>query len=144
VPDNAQFKHGNVTGIVRDAFFAVYNMLGYGFLEKVYTRAMELELTRRGIHVQRECPIPVYYLGQKVGEYYADLVVADCVIVELKAAEALAEEHEAQLLNYLKATRYEVGMLLNFGPAPEIKRRVMDNLNKGSMRWLSEAESTQQ
>ena len=121
------------------AFYAVYNVLGYGFLEKVYAKAMLIELHARGVLAQDQAPIVVHYHGQSVGEYFADLLVANTVIVELKAAKDLAPEHEAQLLNYLKATACEVGLLLNpsatlrtsFGPEPQIKRKVYDNKRKG-------------
>lgn len=115
----------------------VYNNLGYGFLEKVYRNAMVIELRRMGLNVVSEAPITVYYEGEVVGEYFADLLVDDAVIVELKAVERLSPEHEAQLLNYLKATPYEVGLLLNFGPQAEVKRKAFDNARKGSLRWLT-------
>ena len=91
------------------------------------------------MEVTSEARIRVYYEGEVVGEYFADLLVAGVVIVELKAMKSLLEEHEAQLLNYLKATPYEVGLLLNFGPKPEIKRKAFDNSRKGSMHWLGES-----
>jgi GxxExxY protein len=87
----------------------------------------------------QQAEIKVYYAGVVVGEYYADLLVADAVIVEIKAVRALLKEHEAQLLNYLKATPYEVGLLLNFGPKPEIKRKVYDNERKGGLGWRQRA-----
>jgi GxxExxY protein len=130
------YKHSELTEEIIGAFFAVYNALGYGFLEKVYANALKLELERRGLKVMREFPIVVRYLGQEVGEYYADLIVNDLVIVEVKATKTLLQEHEAQLLNYLKATPYEVGLLLNFGPKPEQKRRSFDNNRKEW--WLAE------
>ena len=95
-----------------------------------------MELRQLGLTVVQEAPIQVHYNGEVVGEYFADLLVSDAVIVELKAAKALTEAHEAQLLNYLKATPYEVGLLLNFGPKPEIKRKAFDNARKGSLHWL--------
>jgi GxxExxY protein len=130
------YKHTDITDKIIAAFYTVYNTLGYGFLEKVYRNAMAIELTKQGINVRPEAEINVYYDGQLVGEYKADLLVAEAVIVELKAVRQLAEDHEAQLLNYLKATPYEVGLLLNFGPKPEIKRKAFDNSRKGSMQWL--------
>jgi GxxExxY protein len=130
------YKHSELTEAIIGAFFAVYSALGYGFLEKVYVNALKLELERRGLKVECEFPIIVRYLGQKVGEYYADLIVNDLVIVEVKATKALIQEHEAQLLNYLKATPYEVGLLLNFGPKPEQKRRSFDNNRKEW--WLAD------
>lgn len=123
-------KHSELTEEIIGAFFAVYNALGYGFLEKVYVNALKIELERRRLKVACEYPIVVHYLEQAIDEYYADLVVNNLVIVEVKATKALSQEHEAQLLNYLKATPYEVGLLLNFGPKPEQKRRSFDNNRK--------------
>ncbi len=127
-------KHEQTTNRIIQAFYTVYYTLGPGFLEKVYENALALELRSCGLSVVQQAPIKVYYAGTIVGEYYADLLVADAVIVELKAAQALAPEHEAQLLNYLKATPYEVGLLLNFGRKPEIRRKVFDNERKGGLR----------
>ena len=114
------YKHAEITDKVIAAFYKVYNTLGYGFLEKVYENAMVIELRKQGLEVQAQTPITVFYESQVVGEYFADLLVACAVIVELKAAKDLCDEHEAQLLNYLKATPYEVGLLLNFG-APSLQ-----------------------
>ena len=124
------YKHSDLTEKILGAFYAVYSTLGYGFLEKVYVKALMIELTKRGMIVRDEYPIKVYYDGQLIGEYFADIVVNDLVILEIKATGVLAKEHEAQLLNYLKATPYEVGLLLNFGPKPENKRRSFDNNRK--------------
>jgi len=131
------FKHADVTELIIKAFYTAYNTLDYGFLEKVYRNALAIELRRLGLDVIQEARITVYYNGEVVGEYLADLLVAGAVIVELKAVKSLLSEHEAQLLNYLKATPYEVGLLLNFGPRPESKRKAFDNSRKGSMRWLA-------
>jgi len=133
-----EFKHGDVTDLVLKAFYRVYGTLGYGFLEKVYRNSLAVELCRMKLDVVQEARIEVYYEGEVVGEYYADLLVANAVLVEVKSVPRLLEEHEAQLLNYLKATPYEVGLLLNFGPKPEVKRKVFDNSRKGSLRWLEE------
>ena len=135
------FKHTDITELIIKAFYKVYNTLGYGFLEKVYRNALAIELRKLGLEVIPEMRIVVYYDGKAIGEYFADLLVAGVVIVELKAVKRLVEEHEAQLLNYLKATPYEVGLLLNFGPKPEIKRKAFDNSRKGSMRWLEKQPS---
>jgi GxxExxY protein len=126
----------DITQQIIKAFYAVYNTLGYGFLEKVYENAMAIELRHLGLHVVAQAGIDVYYAGSHIGQYSADLLVNDQVLIELKAARTLLPEHEAQLLNYLKATPYEVGLLLNFGPKPQIKRKVYDNERKGSMTWL--------
>jgi GxxExxY protein len=101
--------------------------------------ALAIELRKLGLEVISEARIIIYYDDKVVGEYFADLLVAGAVIVELKAVRKLLEEHEAQLLNYLKATPYEVGLLLNFGPKPEIKRKAFDNSRKGSMLWLEKS-----
>jgi GxxExxY protein len=106
------------------AFFKVYNTLGYGFLEKVYERALLIELKKSGLSVERQCKVKVFYEGHEVGIYYADLIVENKLIIELKAAEQLRIEHELQLINYLKATKIEVGLLLNFGKRPQFKRKI--------------------
>ena len=124
------YKHSDLTEQIIGAFYAVYSALGYGFLENVYVKALMIELKYRGMTVRDELPIQVYYAGQMIGEYFADLVVNDLVILEIKATKCLVTEHEAQLLNCLKATPYEVGLLLNFGPKPETKRRSFDNNRK--------------
>jgi GxxExxY protein len=133
------YKHSDLTEQIIGAFYAVYSALGYGFLENVYVKALMIELARRGMNGRSELPIKVYYLGQLIGEYFADLIVNDLIILEIKAAKSLVDEHEAQLLNYLKATPYEVGLLLNFGPKPETKRRSFDNTRKEW--WLAQNSS---
>ena len=134
------YKHTEITDKIINAFYAVYNKLGYGFLEKVYRNAMAIEVSKLGLPVVPEAPIRVYYAGQIVGDYFADLLVADAVIVELKARRQLTQEHEAQLLNYLKATPYEVGLLLNFGPKPTLRRKAYDNSRKGTLDWVRKAK----
>lgn len=128
-------KQADVTDKILGAFFKVYNTLGYGFTEKVYENALAIELRKAGLKVEQQKGIIVYYEGQVVGEYAADVIVGEAVLLELKAARNLVEEHEAQLLNYLKATTFEVGLLLNFGPKPEHRRKVFDNERKGSLSW---------
>ncbi len=113
--------------IIVKSFYSVYNELGFGFLEKNYENAMAYELRNRGLHVEQQAPINVLYKKQIVGEYFADLLVEECVICELKVAKYLLQAHEAQLLNYLRATHIELGMLLNFGLEPEIKRKLHQN-----------------
>lgn len=122
--------HEGITQTIIGDFYKVYNVLGYGFLEKVYENALAYELTQSGLVVRQQWPIKVYYARQLVGEYIADMLVAERVIVELKAAESLSRAHEAQLLNYLKATEIEVGLLLNFGPKPEFIRKIYTNDHK--------------
>src|SRR5262249_35194274 len=126
-------KYGALTEQIIQAFYHVYNVLGHGLLEKVYENAMVLELRRRGLKGQPQARIQVYYQGQPVGEYFADLLAEESVIVELKAAECLANEHHAQLINYLKATALEVGLLLNFGPKPELRRKIFETARKGGV-----------
>ncbi|HPE57010.1 MAG TPA: GxxExxY protein [Bacteroidales bacterium] len=122
-----EIKHKGITDRIIRAFNNVYNTLGYGFLEKVYENSMLLELTEIGLSVQKQYPIDVYYKEKLVGSYFADLLVEEKVIVELKAAEAICEEHEFQLINYLKASDIEIGLLLNFGKEPQFKRKIFTN-----------------
>jgi GxxExxY protein len=124
--------HEELTSKIIGAFFKVYNTLGYGFLEKVYENSLKIELLKLGFKVEQQKNIRVFYEGYDVGDYFADLIISDLVIIELKAAEAICEEHEAQLLNYLKATNKEVGLLLNFGKEAKFVRKVFSNENKKS------------
>ena len=128
--DYEDIKHKELTEKIINIFFRVYNKLGYGFLEKVYENAIMLELKKENIPAVSQSPIKVLYENETIGEYLADILVDNKVIVEIKAAKGLALENEAQLLNYLKATDIEVGLLLNFGAKPEIKRKVFDNDRK--------------
>lgn len=129
-------KHQDITDKILYAFYkVVYPQLGYGFLEKVYENALCITLCGLGLKVQQQARIDVHFQGQVVGEYYADLLGEDRVIVELKAASRLLLEHEAQLLNYLRATPYEVGLVLNFGPKPQFVRKAFDNSRK-SPTWI--------
>ncbi len=123
-------KHEEITEKIIKAFYKVYNTLGYGFLEKVYLNALLIELRKMGIKADKEKRVLVYYEGQVVGDYNADLTVEDVVICELKTSEQLYEGDEHQLVNYLKATEIEVGLLLNFGKRPEVKRKIYDNDRK--------------
>lgn len=124
------YKHSDITGKIIKAFYSVYNKLGYGFLEKVYENALILELEKLGFNCMQQKSIEVFYDEVKVGQYFADIIVNNSVIIELKAAESLCKEHEYQLINYLKATNIEVGLLLNFGENPEFKRKVFSNTRK--------------
>ena len=125
-----KYQHTVLTDSILCCFYSVYNTLGYGFLEKVYQRALCVELESRGISAVAEAPITVLYRGQVVGEYFCDVLVENNVILEIKATNSLIAKHEAQLLNYLKATPIEVGLLLNFGPDPQVKRKVYSNSGK--------------
>ncbi|MCF6265678.1 MAG: GxxExxY protein [Desulfuromusa sp.] len=123
-------RHSVLTDSILCCFYSVYNTLGYGFLEKVYQRALCFELESRGISAVAETPITVLYRNQVVGEYFCDVLVENSVILELKATDFLMAKHEAQLLNYLKATPVDVGLLSNFGPDPQVKRKVYSNNRK--------------
>ena len=125
-----ELLHKNITDIILKSYYKVFNNLGYGFLEKVYENALFYELKKQGLVCEKQKPIKVYYDEIQVGEYYADIIVNECIIIELKAAESLAEEHEFQLINYLKATDIEVGLLLNFGKNPQFKRKIFTNNKK--------------
>jgi GxxExxY protein len=130
------YLHSDITSEIINAFYKVYNQLGYGFLEKVYQNSLLIELRRLGLECAALQPIDVFYEEYKVGFYIADIIVNNCVIIEIKAAEALCEEHEAQLVNYLRATDIEVGLLLNFGKKAELKKvfsTEFKNLNKSSL-----------
>ncbi len=116
-----------VATIVVKAFYVVYNELGYGFLEKIYERALVMELRLRGLNVQQQKRILVHYKGVEMGEHFLDIVVENCVIIELKAVRALCAEHNAQTVNYLKATDIELALLVNFGPQPKVIRKLFDN-----------------
>ena len=122
--------HRDLTGSILKIFFEVYNELGYGFLERVYQNALFYELESNGFQVEAQKKIKVYYKEIEVGEYYADIIVNDLVILELKASEYLVEAYEFQLINYLKSTDIEVGLLLNFGKKPEFIRKVYQNYKK--------------
>jgi len=123
-------KYNDITDKVIKAFYYVYNKLGYGFLEKVYENAMVVTLKKYGCNIIQQFPAKVYFEGEIVGDYYADLIVDNCVIVELRASESIIEAHESQLINYLKATNIEVGLILNFGVKPEFRRKVFSRLVK--------------
>jgi GxxExxY protein len=128
-------KHKELTDKILYAFFkVVYAELGYGFLEKVYENALANVLREQGLQTEQQARIEVNFRDRVVGEYYADLLVDQLVIVEIKAVSNLLPEHEAQLLNYLRATPYEVGLLLNFGPKPDFRRKIFDNERK-NVTW---------
>lgn len=125
-----KYPHKELTDKIIQVFYCVYNELGYGFLENVYQNALYLELQQKGFHTEAQQPIDVYYKNTIVGKYKADLIVNDTVIVELKATDGLMLEHEYQLINYLRATNKEVGLLLNFGIKPDIRRKIFTNDRK--------------
>jgi GxxExxY protein len=123
-----EYLYKEKTENIIKCFYNVYNILGFGFLEKVYENALYNELTDAGFSCERQKQIAVFYKGREVGEYYADILVDDTIILELKTSESICKEHEYQLINYLRATNLEVGLLLNFGKKPEIKRKIFTNI----------------
>jgi len=125
-------KEGELTEKIIGVFYDVYNELGHGFLESVYEEAMSIALSQAGMRVDRQVPLKVMFRGYLVGDFRADVLVEKSVLLELKAATGLDPIHEAQLLNYLRATEVEVGLLLNFGPKPQFKRFIFENSKKGS------------
>lgn len=129
----SDYLHQDLTSKIISCFYKVYNTLGFGFLEKVYENALLIELNNAGLNVERQKPIKVHYEDRLVGEYFADIIVESKIILELKAAESLIEEHELQLINYLKATDIELGLLLNFGKKPEIRRKIFSNNQRKSV-----------
>ena len=121
--------NAQLTGEIIKVFYEVYNELGVGFLESIYENAMVVALAQAGLPVSQQVPCSVIFRGTNVGEHRIDLLVAESVIVETKAVSQLLPIHEAQLVNYLKATAHEIGLLLNFGPTPQVKRKILSNRN---------------
>ncbi|OHB57098.1 MAG: GxxExxY protein [Planctomycetes bacterium GWF2_50_10] len=120
----AEYKHQELTGQIIKAAYTVHNELGAGFIEKIYLRALLIELAALGMSAQSEKPVAISFRGQVVGEHRSDIIVEDKVLIELKALATLEPGNEAQILNYLKATGFEVGLLINFGPTVTVKRFV--------------------
>ena len=127
---NVDLKHRELTQKIIGVFYEVYNELGHGFLESVYQKSLCLALNERGLTVHSPVDIPVWFRGHRVGDFEADVLVEKCLLLELKAVRTLDSSHQAQLLNYLRATDIEIGLLLNFGVKPEFKRLVYDNVRK--------------
>ena len=123
-------KHSDLSEKIIGVFYDVYNELGHGFLESTYAEALVVALKESGLTAAREVPVPVWFRGRKVGQYYADLIVEGVVLLELKAARVLESAHEAQLLHYLRGTEVEVGLLLHFGLRPQFRRLLFDNERK--------------
>ena len=128
--NDSGLKHRDLTQKIIGVFYEVYNELGHGFLESVYESAFEIALTSKGLTVRRQIEVPVWFRGHKIGDFTADMLVEKSVLLELKGGRALDAAHEAQLLNYLRATEIEVGMLFSFGLKPEFKRFAYDNARK--------------
>lgn len=124
--------HRELTDKIIGTFYEVYNELGHGFIESVYEKSLAIALRDNGLEVFQQIAIPVWFRGTQVGDFDADLLIGRSVIAELKSARAIDSAHVAQLLNYLKATEIEVGLLLNFGPKPEFRRLIFDNPRKGA------------
>ncbi len=131
-------KHSELTGTFLRAFFQIHKEMGFGFSEKVYEAALEVLLKELGLIPERQKEIKVYYHGKQVGDYKADMIVNDVVLLEIKSVEKLIDAHDAQLLNYLKSTEIEVGLLLNFGHQAEFHRKIYDNSRKGTMSWIKD------
>lgn len=127
---NTDLRHFELTQRIIAVFYEVYNELGHGFLESVYQESLILALKDVGLTAQSPIEIPVWFRGHQVGKFEGDVLVEKCVLLELKAARTLDSSHKAQLLNYLRATEIEIGLLLNFGVKPEIKRLIYDNPRK--------------
>ena len=134
--DRDPYRHAGITKKLLDCFFDVYHELGLGFLEAVYGNALAIALTQARIPFRREFNVPVFFRGIPVGAYKADFLVADEIIVELKAARAIDPVHIAQLVNYLRGSRVELGYILNFGPKPSYKRFILSNVRKSSCGYL--------
>jgi GxxExxY protein len=128
--DQVGLKHGELTEKIIGIFYDVYNELGYGFLESVYEESLAIALREAGLAIERQISIPVWFRGNKVGDFRADVLVQGTVLLELKSTRVLELAHEAQLLHYLKSTTIEVGLLLNFGQHPQFRRLLFDNERK--------------
>jgi GxxExxY protein len=126
----AVFRHSELTRRIVGVFFQVYGELGFGFLESVYRTAMAIALREAGLRIESEVELYARFRGRSIGIFRADLVVEGAVLVELKAARSIEQAHIAQLLNYLRCTVIEVGLILNFGPAPKVRRLVLTNDRK--------------
>src|SRR5215469_14610748 len=124
------YKHSELTDVIIGVFYDVNNELGFGFLESVYQKAMNSALTEKGLRVESEVATSVFFRGQKVGDFRADLLVNQIVLLELKTVERIVRAHEAQVLNYLRSTALELALILNFGPQPQVRRLLLDNSRK--------------
>ncbi len=128
-------KHSELTGKILGAFFQLHKEMGFGFSERVYQASLAILLEEYGVFAEQQKPIQIYFHGKIVGNYIADMVINNVVLLELKSLERLIPAHDAQMLNYLKATEIEVGLLLNFGHQAEFHRKIYDNPRKGSLTW---------
>lgn len=130
MPVDSSYKHSEITDVVIAVFYDVYNELGFGFLESVYRNSLRLALTEKGLAVESEVPVSVLFRGVSVGDLRADLLVNHLILLELKTAERIIPAHESQVINYLRATSLELGLILNFGPRPQVRRLLLDNSRK--------------
>ena len=124
------YIHSEITDQILAVFYGVYNELGYGFLESVYRNALRLALSQNGFIIEQEVPVSVIFRGQSAGDFRAHLVVNGIILLELKTAEAIVRAHEAHVINYLRSTSPELGLILNFGPKPQVRRLLLDNVEK--------------
>jgi len=124
------YKHSELTELIIGVFYEVYNELGFGFLESVYRNSLHLALLEKGLAIEQEVPVTVFFRGKNVGDFRADLVVNETILLELKTAEQIVAAHESQVLNYLRSTSLELGLILNFGPRPQVRRLLLDNSRK--------------
>jgi len=138
--DQRGLKHGDLTEKLIGIFFSIHNELGHGFLESVYEQAFSVALAESNIFFQRQIAVPVWFRGQKVGDFRADLLVDGKVLVEFKTGRDIEPGWEKQLLNYLRATEIEVGLLFNFGPNAQFKRYVFENAKKNPRNPCESAE----
>lgn len=131
---DSEYKHSELTetiiGLFYGLFYDVYNELGYGFLESVYRNSLRLALLEKSLIVEQEVPVSVFFRGKNVGDFRADLVVNGVLLLELKTAEKIIPAHESQVINYLRSTALELGLILNFGPKPQVRRLLLDNVRK--------------
>ncbi len=127
-----KLAHSDTTQQIIGAFYDVYNALGYGFVESVYANSLPIAMTKRGLHCRREVPLSVLYDGQEVGNFRADAIVNDLIVVEIKAVERIAAAHEAQIMNYLCAARLSIGLIMNFGPTAQFRRIIWAPTNRQS------------
>jgi GxxExxY protein len=127
---DSNYKHSELTDAIIAVFYEVYNELGFGFLGSVYRNSLHLALLERGLSVEQEAPVTVFFRGKNVGDFRADLVVNRTILLELKTADHIVAAHESQVLNYLRSTSLELGLILNFGPKPQVRRLLLDNLRK--------------
>jgi GxxExxY protein len=127
---DSNYKHSELTEVIIGTFYEVYNELGFGFLESVYRKALKFALSEKGLAAEEEVKVSVLFRGKNVGDFEADLLVNRVILIELKTAENLNRAHEAQVLNYLRATSLELGLLMNFGPKPQVRRLLLDNERK--------------